>query len=312
MIRKTNIPIYQISWLNYAEGGMIGTFYEPENKDELVEVCRKLYANDKAFDIIGHTSNIYFLPSYNVDVMVSTRKVRNYKEETDCIIVDCGVSVKSLARKMVDSGILGFEGLIDLPGTVAASIFGNASCYGCSINEQLISFEVLRPDGSIVTLTKEDLRLARRSSSFKRGEQQGVILSAKLKREFGDRKTILAKAEANHRKRKSTQPPAQNNLGSIYRNSSHMSMIGYVVKGLAHLYELFERLQGIKDDELSDRKKSFMLSLIGAKDLAPYMYSWNRFIWKDAKAHELFWIFHQKHQLIFKNSDFEIIIKGKR
>ena len=202
MIKKEQIPIYQISWLNYAEGGMIGTFYEPENKDELVEICRKLYANDKAFDIIGHTSNIYFLPSYNVDVMVSTRKVRNYKEETDCIIVDCGVSVKSLARKMVDSGILGFEGLIDLPGTVAASIFGNASCYGCSINEQLISFEVLRPDGSIVTLTKEDLRLARRSSSFKRGEQQGVILSAKLKREFGDRKTILAKAEANHRKRK--------------------------------------------------------------------------------------------------------------
>ena len=43
MIRKTNIPIYQISWLNYAEGGMIGTFYEPENKDELVEICAESF-----------------------------------------------------------------------------------------------------------------------------------------------------------------------------------------------------------------------------------------------------------------------------
>ena len=41
MIKKEQIPIYQISWLNYAEGGMIGTFYEPENKDELVEICPK-------------------------------------------------------------------------------------------------------------------------------------------------------------------------------------------------------------------------------------------------------------------------------
>lgn len=312
MIIKEQICIGQISWLKYSQCGKIGVLYEPENKDELVELCRSLYAEGKAFDVIGHTSNIYFHPSYNVDVMVSTRKVRNLKEEAESIIVDCGVSVKTLARKMVDSGVLGFEGLIDLPGTVAASIYGNASCFGCSINEQLISFDVLRPDGSIVTLNKEDLKLAKRSSSFKRGEQQGVILSAKLRKEVGNRDAILAKAEQNHQKRKSTQPSAQNNLGSIYCSSSRMTLLGYFVKGLVHVYGLFERMRGTGKKDIAYRKKSFMLSLIGAKDLLPYMYSWNRFIWKDAKAHELFWKFHHKHQLMFKNSDFEIEIKGER
>lgn len=312
MIRKDNIPIYQISWLNYADGGIVATYYEPENKNEFVSICRSLYTEGKEFDIIGHTSNIYFLPSYNADVIVSTRKVRNLEEETDCIKVDCGVSVKKLARRMVDCGILGFEGLIDLPGTVAASIYGNASCYGCSINDLLISFDVLRPDGTIVTLTKEDLRLAKRSSAFKRGEQRGVIISAKLRKEEGNREAILVKAEQNHLKRKSTQPPAQNNLGSIYRNSSSMTLLGYLVKVAVYLYEMFERARGGKNEDLAVKKKAFMLSLIGAKELAPYMYSWNRFIWKDAKAHELFWVFHKKHQQMFKNSEFEIEIKGER
>lgn len=312
MIIKKQIPIYQISWLNYADGGKVAKYYEPESKDELVELCRSLYAEGKAFDVIGHTSNIYFLPSYNVDVMVSTRKVRNLQEETDCIIADCGVSVKTLARKMVDSGIKGFEGLIDLPGTVAASVYGNASCYGCSINELLLSFDVLRSDGTIVTLTKEDLKLAKRSSSFKRGEQQGVILSAKLRKEIGNRDEILEKAERNHLKRESTQPSAQNNLGSVYSSSSRMTVLGYLVKALVKVYALFERVKGREKKDIAYNRKLFMLSLIGAKDLMPYMYSWNRFVWKDAKAHELFWKFHEKHQLMFKKSDFEIIIKGNQ
>ena len=311
MIIKENVLIYDISWLSHSTGrGIIGTFYEPESKEELTELCRDLYKEGKQFDLIGHTSNIYFLPNYSVDTMVSTRKVRNVEIFENCIVADCGASVSKLSRQMVDEGIKGFEGLIDLPGTVAASIYGNASCYGCSINELLISFDVLRPDGSIVILTKENLKLAKRSSSFKCGEQQGVILSAKLRKEVGNCDAILEKAEQNHLKRKSTQPPAQNNLGSIYCSSSRMTVLGYLLKGLVHVYGLFERMRGVEKKDIANRRKSFMLSLIGAKDLMPYMYSWNRFIWKDAKAHELFWKFHRKHQLMFKNSDFEIIIKG--
>jgi len=308
---RHNISIYSICWLNHSPGmGIIGTFYEPESEKELTELCCNLYKEGKQFDLIGHTSNIYFLPNYSVDIMVSTRKVRNVEVREDCIVADCGASVSKLSRQMVDKGIKGFEGLIDLPGTVAASIYGNASCYGCSINELLLSFEVLRPDGSIVTLMKEDLKLTKRSSSFKCGEQQGVILSAKLRKEAGNRDAILEKAEQNHLKRKSTQPPAQNNLGSIYCSSLRMTVIGYLVKALVKVYVLFERMSRREKKDIAYNRKLFMLSLIGAKDLIPYMYSWNRFIWKDAKAHELFWKFHKKHQLMFKKSDFEIIIKG--
>ena len=42
--------------------------------------------------------------------------------------------------------------------------------------------------------------------------------------------------------------------------------------------------------------------------LIPYVDCWNRFIWKDAKAHELFWKYHKIHSRLFENSKFEIEI----
>lgn len=173
MIIRYNVPIYSICWLNHARGGIIGTYYEPENKDELIRLCQKLYAEEKLFDIIGHTSNIYYLPSYSVDIMVSTRKVRNYVIGEDFIECDCGVSVRNLARRMVEDVVEGFEGLVDLPGTVASSVYNNASCFHCSINSLLLSFDLLCPEGIVRTLYCRDLKLTQRSSSLKRRELGG-------------------------------------------------------------------------------------------------------------------------------------------
>ena len=173
MIIRKNVPIYDICWLNHTKGGTIGIYYEPENIDELKNICFSLFQAGKHFDLIGHTSNIYFLPDYSVDYMVSTRKCNSFAECEDVIVCDCGVSVMKLARQMVDKGIKGFDGLIDLPGTVAASIYGNASSYGCSINDLLLSCELLQPDGKIVTIQPKDLRLSKRSTALKRGELRG-------------------------------------------------------------------------------------------------------------------------------------------
>jgi UDP-N-acetylmuramate dehydrogenase len=114
-------------------------FYEPESKEELTSLCRDLYKRKEDFLIIGHTSNIYFTPDYHANIIVSTRKVKDINISDDSINVDCGVSVRSLSRRMVDLGIKGFYGLIDLPGTVGAAVYGNASCFNCSITKLLIS-----------------------------------------------------------------------------------------------------------------------------------------------------------------------------
>lgn len=304
MIVKNNIPIYSVSWLNYVKGGMIGTFYEPDNKEELIELCRSLYKENKSFDLIGHTSNIYFLPNYSVDIMVSTRRVKEVKYQDDLIIADCGASVKALAREMVNEGVKGFEGLIDLPGTVAASVYGNASCYNCSINNMLVSVEFLEESGEIITLKQEDLKLSKRSSALKRGEMGGVIISVTLRKEVGDAEKIRTLAQKNHENRIKKQPGPKDNLGSIYSVSKKWSVQGtflhIIAKIISYLLKPAKQIS----------TKNIILYMMGCKELIPYVWGWNRFIWKDEESHKLFWKYHQIHKKLFVNNEFEIVVKG--
>jgi UDP-N-acetylenolpyruvoylglucosamine reductase len=290
---------------------MIGTFYEPENLEELRNICTTLYREGKDFDLIGHTSNIYFLPDYSVDNMVSTRKCNSMAEETDCIVCDCGVSVAKLARQMVEDGVKGFEGLIDLPGTVGAAIYGNASCYGCSINSLLISFDLLRPGGTIETLCPDVLKLSKRSSALKRHELNGIILSVRLKKEQGDAILLKELAAKNHHSRKVSQPSPKDNLGSVYASKRKKTPVGFIVSGIAKFVGLLYGLTGKNKKQIKDKQKEIALSLLQARDLVPYVYGWNRYIWKDELAHTLFWKFDRIHRLLYKDSEFEIEIKRR-
>lgn len=312
MKKKNNIPIYSICWLNHAQGGMIGTFYEPESKEELVDLCCSLYKENKSFDLIGHTSNIYFLPNYSVDIMVSTRRLKNVQYKDNLIIADCGANVKALAHAMVSEGVKGFEGLIDLPGTVAAAVYGNASCYNCSVNDMLVSVDFLKENGEIVTLKPEELKFTKRSSALKRGEIKGTILSVTLRKEYGNTETLKKLAEENHRKRLLTQPGPKDNIGSIYAHTDGYSRKSYFVRFFVRmLLFLYRFIQ--KDRTIVKRVGiDIILRMYNAKELQPYVYDWNRYIWKDKQSHELFWKFHEIHKKLFNKSEFEIEIKGDR
>lgn len=311
MIIKYNIPIYDICWLNHAKGGVIGTFYEPESIDELKNICISLFKEEKRFDLIGHTSNIYFLPNYNVETMVSTRKCRSVEELSDLIVCDCGLPVATLSRHMIEKGIRGFEGLIDLPGTVGAAVYGNASCYGCSINALVESFEFLNSYGETVVHKVDDLKLSKRSSALKRGEMKGVILRIKLRKENGDVQLLKKLVEENHQNRIVTQPGPKDNLGSIYATGGGWAIYSYIPRAISKVYELLVRLFGRGEIETQKQKIKILLTILGKKELVPYVFNWNRYIWKDEQSHRLFWKFHKLHQKMFKQSIFEIEIKGR-
>ena len=57
------------------------------------------------------------------------------------------------------------------------------------------------------------------------------------------------------------------------------------------------------------KKKEFLFRILGAKEIIPYVYSWNRFMWIDEKSHSLFWKYHELHKKMFNESKFEIEIK---
>ena len=259
----------------------IDKLYYPENIQELIQIICTLRNKGEAFDIIGYSSNTLFLPSYHIQNMICTKKLNKWYETEDLIICECGVNVSSLSKRLIKKGYIGFEGLNDLPGTIAAAVYGNSGCRHCSVNELLHSFTLLTSDGTIQELNINELAPSFRSSALKRKEIRGVIIEVRLHKRKGDVATLKSIAEHNHQIRKEQQPSGYNNLGTTF--------IGWQLTRKGRYFQkLEEYIQKII--RTKDTRKSFPLTLrlIGKGKYAAYTYNSHRYMFRDEKSHDLF------------------------
>ena len=280
-----NASLAHKTWIK--QGGTCALWISPQDKEQLMAVCQNLYAYHQDFDVVGQTSNIFFHSTYNPEIVVSTTHVDGYEIGENMIVCDCGVSVVKLAKKCLSLGYAGFYGLVVLPGTVSSAIVINASCFDCSLSSMLISADVLMPDGTVQSLTKDDFEYTHRSSAFKRREKTGIILSVRLKAEKADDvKEEYRKSEETVIYRREKQEHHGRNLGSVYagrkkKNNLRNRLVTFILSNLS-------RIRLISDKRKA--AKSLYLFLYGYRDLNPYVSdrNLNTFIWKDDAAEAKF------------------------
>lgn len=299
----------KISWVKSNKnafdviGPSINNLFYPENLDELKDLILSIYDNNSEFTLIGFSSNTLFLPSFSADNVICTKELNKWYESDDEIICDCGVNVALLSRQMVEKGYVGFEGLTDLPGTIAAAVYGNCGCRGCSVCELVKRFTLLLPSGDIQTLCVSDLKLEYRSSALKRAEMQGVILQVVLNKIQGNSEELKAIAERNHQIRISQQPSGSNNLGTTINGGKEPTFKG---KLFIFLERFVRRISGTKD---SRRSFPIVLKITGNSKFVPYVYYWNRYMFLDEKSHLLFDEYFEFIGSLYKDARLEIEIK---
>ena len=281
-------------------GGKIGILYFPETKEELKEAVDNIQQSGKPVFVFGHTSNCYFEPNFSMEVAISTRCLMQYEIQAYKVVCQPGVHVRKIARKLTDAGIKGYSGLIDLPGTIAAAVFGNSGCYGCEAKDIVESIEIMRPDGSIQNLSNSELGFCRRSSALKRKEVLGVILSVTLKMEYGNKEELIMHAEKCHNDRKINQPGPANNLGSSFMSGTKTLRLRIIEK-LARKLGIIFRLN-------SHQQFKILLILLGKKKLIPYLFNLNRFMWIDENSHDMFKEYVSFYHKIYNNAKLEIQI----
>lgn len=299
---EENVSLSKKTWIK--TGGVCAYWISPNSVHQLKEVCTYLYQNNISFDLVGQTSNIFFHSTYNPEIVISTVKINQYEIKDDVITCDCGVNVVKLAKDCLSNGYAGFSGLVGLPGTVASAIVNNAGCFSCSLSSMLISADVLFPDGTIRTLSKEDFHYSHRSSAFKRGELKGIILSVKLKAKKADNiDEELKKAESSTNYRKNKQEGYQRNLGSVFASRKMKKNARNIITvGLSRIISLFRLMPQRK------AQKYLLLKLYGYQDLFLYVSdkNVNTYVWKDDKAETLFARYKQFVNEVFDNSVIEI------
>lgn len=199
-------------------GGIASIWVQPSQIsvfEKIIIFCQKHHLS---YEVIGNTSNCYFLNDYNPQFVVSTIKLNqlsvNYDRKT--INCSCGYNMTRFARYCVENGYKGYEGFVGIPGTVGGAVINNSGCYGSLISELVLEITVIK-DGHKNTLNNKDLKYEHRNSVLKSREINAVVLNAVFSikdREDPERLKNKAKEILTHRM--TCQEHTHPNLGSTY------------------------------------------------------------------------------------------------
>lgn len=299
---ETEVALSQKTWIK--TGGTCACWIIPHDVAQLTEVCRWLYREGLPFEVVGHTSNIFFHSTCSPTVVVCTTRVNDYSQEGNTVTCGCGTNVMRLSKDLLEQGYAGVCGLTSLPGTVASAVVGNAGCFKCSITALLQSLDCLLPDGTIKTYSREDLRLSQRSSAFKRGELEGVILSVRLHLEkAADVEEEKRKAERSAQWRKRNQEGPAKNLGSTFavlkmrKNLRNITAVCIAHIGSKLRFGSYRHLL-----------KKGLLRLYGYQRINAYVSdkNVNTFVWRDEQAERMFPIYKEMMNKIYNYATLEI------
>ena len=299
---EMDVALSQKTWIK--TGGMCGCWITPHDVNQLTELCRYLYREKQQFEVVGQTSNIFFHSTCNPTVVVCTTRVNDYTVMPDAsplgpatVTCGCGVNVMRLSKDLLEQGYAGVCGLTSLPGTVASAVVGNAGCFKCSITALLQSLDCLLPDGTVKTYNREELRFSQRSSAFKRGKLEGVILSVSLHLEkAADVEEEKRRAARSTQWRKRNQEGPAKNLGSTFA-------VLKMRKNLRNITAFCIAYIGSKLRIGSYRRllKKGLLRLYGYHRIDAYVSdkNVNTFVWRDEQAERMFPIYKEMMNKIY-------------
>ena len=303
-----NVDLRKKTWIH--RGGIARMYIMPNDKAQLYQVSRFLFINRIEFLLVGHTSNIYILNTTNIDVVVSTIKCKKYIIKDSTIVCESGVSVMKISRDMVSKGIKGFEYLTGLPGTVAAALYNNSSCYSNSVSKLLVSADIVLSDGSLKTFHYNDFDFKFRTSIFKEKLLRGVIISVVLKAEYCNSEKLKAIAMQNDLERKQTLEGYACNLGCTVNRAfinGKMPILFYI---LSCVYNVLLNCLPITKIKKNILKRNFLCYISGYNDIKQYISPKNPiiFMWTDEKADEAFPRYLEFMKEVYKTDKIEIEI----
>jgi len=130
---------------------------------------------------------------------------------------EAGASMTGLAKRCAREGLAGFDWGISIPGSVGGAVWANAGAHGGEMAQVVSTVEVFDPrDGRRHTLTADACAFAYRDSRFKHTPEVVLVASLELRR--GDPAEIVALVDEHQATRRATQPLADQNAGSVFRN----------------------------------------------------------------------------------------------
>ncbi|MDR2345132.1 MAG: FAD-binding protein [Planctomycetaceae bacterium] len=189
-------------------GGTVEYFAEPESESQLLLLLDRCRYRNLSVRVIGAGSNVLVPNKGLAGIVISLNKPafctieHNASSREPLITAGAGVKLVQFITEAVTFGLGGVEGLIGIPGTIGGVLCDNAGTSNDNIGQWVESVRVANLDGTISTLSKNEITFGYRSSSL----DTGVILSAVFRLELDDVSELSKRMQKFWIVRKSQQP----------------------------------------------------------------------------------------------------------
>ena len=210
---RSDVPMAPLTTLRV--GGSADRMAVPPTVEALVGVLRLARDAGVPAFLLGKGSDIVVADAGIRGMVVRVRADAATIDGTT-LTADAGASMTALAKRCAAEGVAGFDWAISIPGTVGGAVWANAGAHGGEMAQVVHEVEVLASDGQRRRLAAADCAFAYRESRFKHGDE--VVLRASIGLERGEPAAIRQLVDAHQALRRATQPLADQNAGSVFRN----------------------------------------------------------------------------------------------
>jgi UDP-N-acetylmuramate dehydrogenase len=197
-------------------GGPAQRLATPRSRDELLAALHLARDAGTPLFVVGNGSDIVVADDGIAGLVVRNR-ARRITVDGERIDAESGMPMAGLVKRAIAEGLAGLDFGISIPGSIGGAVWANAGAHGGEMRDVVASVEVWDPStGERRLLEAGECEFGYRESRFKHSGE--IVLSATLSLRRGDSGAIARLVAEHQAQRLATQPLADQNAGSVFRN----------------------------------------------------------------------------------------------
>jgi UDP-N-acetylmuramate dehydrogenase len=201
----------------FRVGGPAAIYLEPDSEGDLAAAGEVIRATGIPHVVLGKGSNVLVADGgFPGLVLRLGRGYRWSSVEGTAVRSGAAMPFPALAGVALAQGLSGLEFAVAIPGTVGGAVRMNAGAHGAELSDVLEWVEVFRLlEGASARLPASELGLSYRRSAL---PGDGVVVAAGVVLAPAEPKAIRARMDEAREQRRRTQPLAESNCGSVFKN----------------------------------------------------------------------------------------------
>jgi UDP-N-acetylmuramate dehydrogenase len=214
---RVRVDLSMAPLTTFRIGGPAALYLEPESGADLEAASRAVVEAEVPFVVIGKGSNLLVADGGFPGLVLRLGRGYRWAARDGARLTAGGaMPLPALAGVALQHGLAGLEFGVAIPATVGGAVRMNAGAHAGAMADVVASVEVYRlRSGTIETIPAAEVAFTYRRSGL---PADGVVCAATVSLALGDLDAIRAAMEDARVWRRRTQPVAEPNCGSVFKN----------------------------------------------------------------------------------------------